>query len=150
MPYFLHEYVDYPNGPYHSDNGFWQIDGDKLLNPFGGWHCYRPKPTDEIVEAESWADLPSIEDQLVDNTQKSGWVSPDGIFYGCAFFCHEKVADLVLHRTEEELENSGWVKIFRSSHPWAAVKTEYDWYKVGRLTKAQQDTLMEKGFQFKE
>ena len=135
MPKFLHEYVKYRDGS-TKDNGWWRIDGDKLVNSAGGWHTYHPSPDDEIVEADGWSDLDYS--YLIDNTQTTGWVSPEGDFYGCKYMNHSVVANMVLKSSECLLELAGWVKIGWYNGNYYAYVRHFP-------TEAQQKVLDEKG-----
>lgn len=49
--------------------------------------------------------------KLVDNSYRTGWLSPDGNFFGCAYYLHSLQAKFILKKTELELENEGWCRI---------------------------------------
>ena len=148
---FLHENMKYNDGTVR-DNGWWEIDDNRLYNFRGGWHFYTPSPNDIIIEADSWDDIPM--DYLLDDNAITGWVAPDGKFYGCDSEEHELIAERVLKMSETMLEDQGYVKIFRN--PGYLIYTMrqqgYDistYEFVGartRLTDAQRITLEHKGF----
>jgi hypothetical protein len=148
---FLHEFLEYNNGT-TRDNGWWKIDGDRLYNIRGGWHCYTPSPNDIIIEADSWDDVPM--DYLLNNNAITGWIAPDGTFYGCDAEEHELIAERVLKTSETMLEDQGYVKIFRNPSYliYTMRQRGYDistYEFVGartRLTDAQRITLEHKGF----
>lgn len=149
---FLHEYLEYNDGTIR-DNGWWEIDGNKLYNIKGGFHYYDPSPNDIIIEADGWDDVP-LEDFLCDDTAITGWIAPDGKFYGCDPMDHDLIASRVLHSSEEDLEEKGYVKIFRNPGYLVYIMREkgydIDVYEfLGRshlLTEAQKITLAMKGF----
>lgn len=148
---FLHEFLEYNDGT-TCDNGWWEIDGDRLYNIRGGWHCYTPSPDDIIIETDSWDDVPM--DYLLNDNAITGWIAPDGTFYGCDAEEHELITERVLKTSETMLEDQGYVKIFRN--PGYLIYTMrqqgYDistYEFVGartRLTDAQRITLEHKGF----
>lgn len=148
---FLHEFLEYNDGT-RCDNGWWKIDGDRLYNFRGGWHCYTPSPNDIIIEADSWDDVPM--NYLLNDSAITGWIAPDGTFYGCDAEEHELIAERVLKMSETMLEDQGYVKIFRN--PGYLIYTmRQKGYNIStyefvgartRLTDAQRITLEHKGF----
>lgn len=138
MRKFLFEYNRYNDGTV-SPNGWWEIDGNRLVNQAGGWHHYEPSPDDKIVEAESFDDLDYS--YLLNPKSEYGWVSPDGRFYGCDYHQHETIADHILHMPGSELERKGWVKIYMDSF-----KRTKDWWCMKYLTEYQKATLEKHGF----
>lgn len=76
-----------------------------------------------------------------DRKLKCGWLSPSGEFIECNPYDHIAVAEEVLGSSipsaDEQLLNSGWVKIYRESfcgHKWGVT-----WYKF--LTDSQKSFL---------
>lgn len=106
---FLHEYMTYADGK-KIENGYWEIQGDRLVNKFGGWHFYKPSEDDEIIEADSWRDILKI--SVRDDTEVTGFVAPDGEFIGCSAYDHENVAEVLFGCSENELMNKGYIKIY--------------------------------------
>lgn len=109
MKKYLFEYTKLQDGTV-KPNGWWEIDGNRLVNPAGGYHLYVPSPDDKIVEAESFFDLDHS--YLLDSDSEYGWISPEGQFYGCDYHCHEDVAQYIFGVPSNELEEMGWVKIY--------------------------------------
>ena len=145
---FLHEYEKHSDGTKY-DNGYWKIVGNLLVNRRGGHHIYRPSPDDEIIEADDWSGLPWADILLVPDSI-TGWISPDGKFYGCNQYDHAEVAVWVLQASERELERKGWVKIYRTP-PVRGVDVpediRYGWFgEHERLTSPQRKVLESKGF----
>lgn len=140
---FLHEFCN-PVNPNckRYDNGWWQIDGDRLINPYGGHHSYNPSPDDEIIEANSWSDI--IRLTIRDDSQMTGWVSPDGEFYGCKYSDHSDLAEYYIGKTERELETLGWVKIYYSS-----LTQKYSYACEDRLTNKQREIIEDKGIKLR-
>lgn len=148
MPRFLHEISTYPNG-ITLDNGWWEIRGCRLYNRVGGWHDYRPSETDEIREC-TWEDI--VRETVRDDTQTTGWIAPDGTFYGCAPMDHSDLAECVLHTTERDLEARGYVKIYENPIQLRRAYPEYGPYSYIRCdghhpNEAQLRILHEKGLE---
>ena len=148
---FLHEYKKYNNGQVY-DNGWWEIEGNRLYNINGGFHYYTPSSDDLIMEADSWDDVPM--DYLLKDEAITGWIAPDGKFYGCNPEDHAIIASLVLKSNETLLENQGYVKIFQNpgyliyNMKQKGYEVEpYDFLSTKNLlTEAQRITLEQKGF----
>ena len=127
------------------NGGWWYYNEDleRIENVCGGWNCYIPT-SEEIVEVDSWEDLDWS--CLLDDSATTGWISPAGDFYGCAPREHDDIAHYILHSTERQLEEKGYVKIYRD-----AFSREYGWYSDKlRLTSAQLRVLEEKGLEIDE
>lgn len=135
---FLHEFINLPNGE-KIDNGWWQIDGNLLVNIQGAHHEYIPNEDDIIVEAESLEDI-DCKFLLVPDS-RFGWVAPDGTFYGCEFSDHSLIARLVFKSDEQTLEKTH-VKIYGYER-----RTEA-YTRRPFLTEQQTKTLKERGIAF--
>lgn len=138
MSRFLHEKED------GYDNGWWKIVGDKLENPYGGYHYYHPREDDEIVEANDFDEL-DWTGCLLDERQTTGWIAPDGTWYPCSPRDHRAVARWVLKSTEESLENRGYIKVF-----FCSFDGKEDFYGCRRFTEKQKNKLMELGYKEKD
>ncbi len=64
--------------------------------------------------------------------QEDGWLSPDGVYYPCGFYCHYDAAMEIVGVGPSELEERGWVHISDSR-----VRLERG------LTQPQVDTLFD-------
>ena len=96
--------------------------------------------------------------QYRNNDNITGWLAPDGEFWGCAPYDHLNMmqADMGI-MSEEELENKGWIKIYQTPNTlsWygdTAIISQlnnlpYDYfaYKHGTPTEAQKIILSQKG-----
>lgn len=133
---FLHEFIKYSNGEV-EDNGWWEIQGNKLVNRMGGWHDYSTAEDDIIVEAESWDRLDWS--CLIKPDSPYGWIDLDGVFYGCDYHDHDSLARLYFKSDERTLEMIGFVKIYRSFNRTTA------YYVERYLTAKQEATLLERG-----
>lgn len=121
------------------NNFWWELEDGLLYNRAGGHNAYDPETDGPIVEAESFEDLDWS--CLIDPKSKLGWISPDGRFYGCAYTDHADVADLYFKKSESELEDEGWVKIW-----WSSFDHARRWTNTKlMLTEAQKITLEKMG-----
>ena len=121
------------------DGFWWELENGYCYNRAGGRHKYMPSADDVIAEAENFEDLDWS--CLLDPKSKLGWVSPDGRFYGCGYSDHADVASLYLKKSEKDLEDEGWVKIWWSNfnhvRRWSNTKL--------MLSEAQKITLEKLG-----
>ena len=151
MAKFLHEYFEW--GGKKHDNGWWEIDGDYLYNKFGGRHKYVPTEDDIIRECE-WDDI--IRETVIKDDEITGWIAPDGTFYGCNPRDHRDVAVYLFGCEEAELENRGFCKIYENPLELRIAigdleKDRYQYFPRGRyLTAGQRKTLRDKGFKEEE
>ena len=138
---FLHEYLRYSSGLV-TDNGWWRISdcGTKLYNRRGGYHSYTPSKDDIICEADSWDDLDYS--FLVKNDSLYGWIDRNGRYYGCEYEDHDDVAELVLHKTSRQLEEEGWIKVYRGYNRERETYIDDKWSHL--VTPEQLQTLVEK------
>ena len=143
---FLHEYNVPSNGPV-SDNGYWVIRNGYVENARGGRHRYEPSPDDEIVAYDSWESL--YKHTVRDDSQITGWIAPNGEFFGCKPEDHDKMCTYYFGaRNELALEKMGYIKIFENPWRLRAMKPELPHYDYGWATvptAAQWDTLIAKG-----
>lgn len=165
MPYFLHEYNHYNDGSI-VDNGYWEIDsydvlGDikdlvgctcRVYNICGGWHEVTIKAEDEIIQADTWDELDCS--YLLNSNSHLGWLSPEGEFYGCDYFEHSLIAERIIHKSEPELEEEGWVKMYRSQlfpldPPDYFLGQSRSNIHANYLTNKQVEVLLEKGFKIR-
>ena len=65
----------------------------------------------EVAQAEKINDLDWNDTLILSKKLRTGWLSPEGRFYGCEPWCHRLQAELIHERTERELEEEGWVRI---------------------------------------
>lgn len=156
MALFVHEFVDYPNLKNH-DNGWWEFDENtqKVYNRNGGWHELHYHPMNEFKEM-TWDEVIAMD--VRDDTCYTGWVSPDGTWYGCEPMDHELMARCYFKTTEEKLENEGWIKVTEIPSYLLAMapdvypdRYEYHFFNpYGYITKAQEKTLAEHGIELTE
>lgn len=142
MAIFVHEFVDYPNVK-NIDNGWWEYDEElgRVYNLMGGWHNYTPHPLNIFIKG-TWEDVMREDLLLHRNDYVTGWIAPDGEFFGCSAMGHRDVAEYIFGKTERELEDSGYLKIYENPARLRAeynFKNQYSYY--GRPTQAQELTL---------
>ena len=110
MAIFIHEYRDYPNAK-NVKNGWWELRGCELYNSHGGHHTYRPHPMEVRIES-TWQDIKTQIYTENPHGYKTGWLAPDGRFYGCDYMDHAECASWVFDAYETELEERGYCKIY--------------------------------------
>lgn len=90
----------------------------------GIWRQFEPE-TNKIIGEEGYVEISGFEraeasslseldwnDTLVLNKKlRTGWLNPDGEFFGCVPWCHRLQAEIIHQKTEVELEEEGWVRI---------------------------------------
>ena len=129
------------------DNGWWEIRSGKLYNRYGGCHDYHPQPDDEIRE-DTWTGI--LNETIRNDQETTGWIAPDGTFYGCSSSGHEDLAKYFFSKTEREMEEDGFVKIYENPMYLRIYKNrpEYDYCLSGFrqfLTRRQVEKINEKG-----
>lgn len=143
---FLHEFLTHRDGT-KQDNGYWEIRDNRLVNAAGGWHDYYPSPDDEIFES-NWETVKKLNFLQYFKDHKNvetGWIAPDGTFYGTGWMDHWMVAEY-FDTTESDLEDKGFIKIYHNPL-WPTTGDEYEYvYTRYHITQAQIDTLEKKGF----
>lgn len=143
---FLHEYLKSPNGTVLQD-AYWEIRGNRLYNAAGGFHFYEPKEDDEIIES-TWDEiLYEAALKKLDSSKITGWIAPDGTFYGCDPTGHWEVAEFILHCNERELEKRGYCRIYCNPIWYMTNESEYSYDYEKHLTEAQIDVLISKGLE---
>lgn len=76
---------------------------------------------------------------LLDPWSDQGWISPDGRFYGCAFFTHDDIAYALIRKSPAAMEYAGWVRVHADSFRTGDVSP--------KLTRKQEDTILALGFE---
>ena len=106
---------------------------------------------DEFFEADSWRDI--IKQSFLKDRDKyiTGWIAPDGEFFGCAPEDHDDLAEYVFEKTQSELEEAGWLKVYEVHWRLRAMATyreDYGPYSYfGRPTEKQLLTLERLGIE---
>lgn len=97
--------------------------------------------------------------QYRDDSCFTGWVAPDGEFWGCESYDHLNMMQVDMGiKDENELENRGWIKIYRdpmafepkiygNTAVWLRLNDKLDYfaYRVGTPTFKQIQVLKAKG-----
>ena len=140
MATFVHEFREMNDGQWY-DNGWWELKGDRLVNCNGGWHDYKLSPYEERKES-TWEEIKKEYYLSHIHDYQTGWLSPDGQFYGCDYRDHNNFALYIFDCYEDELENRGYCKIYRS--PLEYGKIDFDMMPGGKeLTKIQWKYLLD-------
>ena len=138
---FVHEFQDV-NGLGILDNGWWQIVDGVAYNSLGGHHNYTPHPMEEFRVFKDWGDL--YEHTTRDDSQTTGWISPDGEFFGCRRYDHHRLEMYVIKKGDcKELEANGWIKIYFNPLSLTGICDEYGYF--GSPNKKQRKVLESKG-----
>ena len=154
---FLHEFMTGNDG-YTYDNGWWEYDPDTgmVYNRNGGWHNYKYNPKEEIIES-TWDDILAM--TIRDDSYTTGWIAPDGEFFGCAPMDHVRLAKYYLKTDEEYLEKEGWLKITEvplwtlvgNDYPSSNGRYDYHFFNPYKhITQAQYRTLKSKELELTE
>lgn len=99
------------------DNFWWELDTTTPLNNATIYNLVGGRQTEwdltkaEIVEAKDWQHLDWSGTCLYDNTLKTGWLNPEGKFFGCDYRNHSSQANYVHGKRERDLELEGWIKL---------------------------------------
>lgn len=150
---------------FDSDNivslGMWSTEwqdhipapGDKIMivNMYGGRRRHTVTELDRFYEGN---DQEIMKEYYRGRTDElAGWIDKDGVFYGCNDMEHHICCDLCFNLYESEAEQAGYIKIFYdpmflTNYPEQCTEKGYRYYVDRRchLTKAQKETLMERGF----
>ena len=122
-------------------NGWWQYEDGYLYNRVGGHHRADPDEKmwkySKVVEVNDRDDLDYS--YILNPDSDLGWISPDGRFYGCGYRDHAAVAERVLKKTDDQLEDEGWVKVFFDS--W---NRERKWYSDTLCPTEAQRIVLER------
>lgn len=147
---FVREFVDYPSQK-NVYNGIWEYNNGICYNRFGGHHDYEEHPLSKFFTADSWDDV--LKYTIRDDTQITGWLAPDGTFYGCLPMDHIALEDYVIQKDATELEDKGWIKIYKNSinmrmyhiSEYDEDLPPYDYLGAHYPTPQQQEVLLKKG-----
>lgn len=124
----------------------WMHDDGDMWSGESGWRI--PKHRDDVVHDTAHAsDFLSLDwkrtSYYVENG-KSGWLNPNGEFWGCNYAGHGNLAHYVIRKTYLDLERDGWVHVDEEGKP-----RKYTWRMVGPAgrepTSAQEAWLAANG-----
>lgn len=121
-----------------------------LYNMFGGKNSGNDIRDYEIVDANGWACLDYFGTIVYHDSYKTGWLSPDGKFYGCDYTSHMTHARLVHKCSERELEEKGFIKITKSYKYYGRLEVlcydqptldQIKWFKENYTEKNREEVL---------
>lgn len=120
----------------------WYKDEDNLWRGESAYSFQQKESSDKILEvviAKSFSDLDWKKSSFYVEKGKSGWLNPEGIFYGCHFCGHSALAQYVIRKPYHEIEQ-----------PWVHVDSEggkgkSTFRNLGPLTPAQEKWLEQNG-----
>ena len=160
---FLHEIVKYPNAELPYDNGYWLIvrgepsvgNTIRVENYNGGFHDHVVTEDDVIVESD-WQTVERAF-SASETWRDCGWIDKEGVFYGCGYMDHAVCLYAIAGLDTLAAEQAGYIKIYRDPTlakymPEYAKDDEFVYYIDPQITmtKAQKDTLLERGFKVNE
>ncbi len=107
-------------------------------------------PTDQVLASQEvhgdpmgddgWIQLEWYNTYLLCPDSNEGWLTPDGIFFGCEYGHHDEVARMVLKKSVYEIENTH-VRIHGPKHAY---------HEPLRMTAEQLNWLASHGYQVPE
>jgi hypothetical protein len=65
----------------------------------------------ETTLARDYEELDHSKTGLLKPDSVDGWLSPEGRFFGCDYYRHDAVAQLILKQTVTDLERQGWLRV---------------------------------------
>lgn len=117
----------------------------RWINTAGG-HCYKSDSdvVHETVEVTSLYDLDWTKTTLIDPKSETGWLGPDGTFWGCKTQDHNFVAKAVVKIEPGDMDEAGWIKVVGKNQKRFG---HYDYFCHGEMTAAQKSWLIENGYE---
>lgn len=141
----------------HEGDTVWARDGGSKWYWNDG-PAYMPKKGEQVLQHAMTNDMDWLDHTLTSDWQrwhervndvalKDGWVSPEGRWYRCAYFEHDKVAYDYLRKTTTQLEEGGWARISYSEEHYTGwlVTLRRSGEREGNLTREQLATLLAGG-----
>lgn len=138
--------------------------GDLEMGPgwfkkLGGWWVNTSGGKMPITDKEKVLRDAEVEDSydldwepvLIKPGAGAGWLDRKGNFWECTTEDHDRVAELVLRKSVEELEKTGWVRVDYSPEVVCRVPEQGDGWRLsynfhGGLTAEQRNWLLNKGY----
>jgi len=111
----------------------------------------------EIVEAKSWFDLDWKGTTVYSDIYYTGWLSPNGKFFGCDYECHEEQA-MFVHKTNlTDLEEKGFIKITKKlrTNEYIVLNDcnvtlqQYNWFKKNYVLPNRDEVIENLKWYFK-
>jgi hypothetical protein len=89
----------------------------------------------KIYEAEDLNQIMKVKDYLRE-TLESGWITPEGDFWGCRSENHEAILEMFFNLDRLDAEQKGWIHVYPDG-----------WYigREARMTEAQTQALVNIG-----
>ena len=111
MALFVHMFQNYSDKQ-NCDRGWWEYDPasnhiyDENHQNYG--ECIQ-HPKNEFIESD-WDTI--FKTKILDSSLPTGWIAPDGTFYGCAPFTHARLLNYLFNfKDSEQAELAGWVRL---------------------------------------
>ncbi len=133
---------------------WWHYDDGVYRNDMGGGFSARGVEPVEVKEAAHSGMLQRSADGLLRPDYHTGWLAPDGTFYGCFSRDHESVAYDYLCSSTVQLEKMGFARLYGPQGSlgdmlWSLATSATD-PKKKTPTKAQKEVLKAKGYDVRE
>ena len=131
--------------------GAW-IDGVGRLRPATGQRIllHRNVELDRDLLTDPMAaylEMPLAGEHLLLPSSESGWVSPDGSFWGCASVTHEWLLHALVRRSVHDVSRDGWIRIAGDIvFDRGAEGPSREIYPDTPMTQRQIDTMADLGF----
>lgn len=94
-------------------NGIWR-EYNPETNEIVGESGYFDISNFETMQAESVHDLDWNGTVVLNKKLRTGWLNPEGEFFGCEPWCHKLQAQIIHRSDERKLEEGGWVRITKN------------------------------------
>ena len=131
-----------------------------IYNFAGGKNSGNDLTGKQIVDAESIYDLDWNDTELLSDKFKTGWVSPEGEFYGCGYKSHELQAKYIHKKTERQLEELGFIKITKIrmvckfmyavlNYSQSPTLSQYKWFEKNYIEDNRDEVLERLSFWMK-
>lgn len=142
----------YGNGSRHQ---WWQFAGNMYRNSAGGGFPSANVDPAKIVEVRQLSHYGMLyaEPLLTHNDLTTGWLAPDGTFYGCSVASHDYTAENVIGSTVKRLEQQNFARLYGDTgmgEPLFAIGRDLDWERRPPVTPAQAIVLRQKGYKIRD
>lgn len=129
-----------------------------------------PSPADDKIIEPSWKE--ALKRESRNNTKTSGWIAPNGDFFGCGYGDHSFLAEALFNSSCSEMQADGYCMIYWNRYAdndfdlplgdlmipdetlaniaASSQKGSYDYYCDTPLTAAQKEVLQKKGVKIRE
>jgi hypothetical protein len=137
-----------PGGDWVDGRGMRHVNADQRVFLHRAAEHDRDLLADPIAAA---IEMPMAADLLLKPDSESGWVSPDGRFWGCGSVEHEWLLHALVRRSVHDIGRAGWIRmagdiVFHDG----AQGPSGEIYASCPMNQKQMDTLFDLGFHILE